>query len=222
MKTSYREKVFLAGELFGLFITVPALIYLLDTPLLLPLLWFFGALCTVILLRDPDFDRRDLWRFQAIRKEGRRILKEFGIGAGLLFLIMLLVAPQLLFTLILDRPVLWAFIMVLYPLLSVYPQELIYRAFFFHRYHSLFTRPSVLCLVNGLLFGYMHIVFHNWVALGLTTAGGVLFAYNYQRSHSVLFVSVQHALFGSLIFTLGLGQYFYNGSVGTITRSFQL
>ena len=42
--------------------------------------------------------------------------------------------------------------------------------------------------------------------------GGWLFARRYQRTRSLLTVSVEHALYGVLIFTIGLGDLFYHAA----------
>lgn len=39
-------------------------------------------------------------------------------------------------------------------------------------------------------------------------AAGVLFAWTYERTRSTLAVSVEHALFGCWMFTVGLGSFF--------------
>jgi len=137
----------------------------------------------------------------------------FGVG---LFAIVYFFSPDLLFSLVKKKPLIWLLVMFLYPVFSVYPQELIYRAYFFHRYRSLFPNKWRLIAVNALLFGYTHIIFQNWIAVGLTAAGGILFAVTYDRSKSTLLVSVMHSIFGCLIFTLGLGQFFYIGTVASI------
>jgi uncharacterized protein len=117
-----------------------------------------------------------------------------------------------LFRLVRNHRRLWALILVAYPVLSVYPQALIYRAFFFFRYHALFTSPVNLLLVSAIAFAYMHIVFRNWLALGLTVCGGLLFGLRYQQTHSLFISCFEHALYGCWIFTVGLGRSFlYRG-----------
>ncbi|WP_234730087.1 hypothetical protein [Acidocella facilis] len=46
----------------------------------------------------------------------------------------------------------------------------------------------------------------------LTLAGGWLFARSYAATRSLTFSGVEHALYGCLVFTIGLGQYFYTGA----------
>jgi membrane protease YdiL (CAAX protease family) len=102
--------------------------------------------------------------------------------------------------------------MLLYPLVSVYPQELLYRAFFFHRYQPLFGSGWIMLLASACAFGFVHILFANWLAVGLCFVGGLLFAFTYQKSGSLLLTCIDHALFGNFIFTIGLGQFFYHGA----------
>jgi membrane protease YdiL (CAAX protease family) len=109
--------------------------------------------------------------------------------------------------------------MILYPLLSVYPQELIFRPFLFHRYRDLFPEQWMMVLVSGLTFGLAHIFFENWIAPILSVIGGLLFARTYQKSNSTLQAALEHGLWGDLIFTIGLGWYFYGGSIGHILES---
>ena len=105
----------------------------------------------------------------------------------------------------------WAAVCLLYPLLSVYPQEIMFRTFFFHRYSDLFRRPSVAIAVNAVLFGWAHVIVHNTMAMLLTTVGGLLFASSYARSRSTLLVAVEHALYGDFVFSVGIGGMFVNG-----------
>jgi len=43
--------------------------------------------------------------------------------------------------------------------------------------------------------------------------GGVLIAKTYQDTESLIISSIEHALYGTFIFTIGLGKYFYYGVV---------
>jgi len=110
------------------------------------------------------------------------------------------------------RPELWMFVMVAYPVLSVVPQELAYRTFFFHRYGPLFGDARWLAItVNGLLFGFAHVIFENWIAVIGTGILGILLAYRYETTRSFWAVWLEHTLYGCLIFTIGFGRYFFTG-----------
>lgn len=110
------------------------------------------------------------------------------------------------------RPRTWQLVMIAYPLLSVVTQELVFRTFFFHRYGPLFGRQRWLAiLVNGCAFGFAHIIFGNWVAIAGTTLLGCLLAWRYTRTHSFWAVWLEHSLYGWLVFTVGLGGFFFTG-----------
>jgi hypothetical protein len=107
---------------------------------------------------------------------------------------------------------LWLTIMIVYPLVSVTAQEIMYRVFFFHRYRPLFAGdPQAGIFLNAVLFSFSHIVFQDVTTLIISFMGGLLFAWRYESSRSFWTLCLEHALYGNLIFTLGLGKYFYTG-----------
>ena len=69
----------------------------------------------------------------------------------------------------------------------------------------------VLIAANALAFGFGHILFRNWIAIGGTLAGGALFAWRYERTRSFWAVWAEHTLWGWLVFTVGLGVFFFTG-----------
>jgi membrane protease YdiL (CAAX protease family) len=125
-------------------------------------------------------------------------------------------APELEWSLVRQSPGFWAVVMVLYPVLSVYPQGLVYRAFFFERYAVLFPGKWTMIVASALAFAFMHLIFRNWLAVGLTFAGGLLFAARYAETGSLATSCFEHALYGCWLFTVGLGQYFYHGTIATV------
>jgi uncharacterized protein len=204
------------AELIGLYIVPPALVVAYDfaaAPMgwpaapKIPLLLAFVIVVCALLLRDGHFDRTALWRVWALRSVWRLVLVRFTAGAAGLTLFTWLVYPEALFGLVRDRPAAWAVLMVGYPLLSVYPQELAWRTYFFHRFGALFPNRYVAIAINAAVFGYMHIVYMNGLAVLLTAVGGVFFADTYRRTGSAFAASVDHALFGCWIFTVGLGTF---------------
>jgi CAAX protease family protein len=112
---------------------------------------------------------------------------------------------DVLFNVILNKPKLWVIILFIYSFLSVYPQELIYRTFFFQRYKSFFKNPNLLLFVNAIVFSLGHIFFRNTLVLVLTFFGGLLFAYTFSKTKSTLLVSIEHAIYGCWLFTVGMG-----------------
>jgi len=214
------SRSYLLVELIAIYVGLPTLVYLWPPQSLFPLLWVLALICSIMLLKKKDFKRKELRFFNPVISP-QLLLTQAAITFILAALLLSLLSPEQLFSLVKKDPLLWLVVMLLYPLLSVYPQELIYRSFFFHRYRSLIPQPSLMIGFNALLFGYMHIVFHNWIAVVLATLGGLYFAMLYQRSRSLLFVSIVHALYGDLLFTLGLGTYFYQGSIETVAKTFR-
>lgn len=154
-----------------------------------------------------------LWRGRDERRQLRQLLWRFVLGAALLVATVWIFTPAQLFILPRTEPQRWLAILAFYPLLSVYPQELIYRALFFARYRPLFRGAYSMALASAAAFGFVHVVFQNWPALLLTLLGGWLFASTYARTYSLRLVWLEHSLYGALIFTVGLGNYFYHGSI---------
>ena len=195
-------------EMAGIFIGVPLLLTgdLIPRPKSLVMLVTCIA-CLVLLLRDKTFDRsRFGWNGY---HDWRTLSLRFVLIAGCLTLYQVLVEPEIALATLRHHPALWLRIMIAYPLLSVVPQEIIYRAFFFHRYHSLFMHEKVSILANAALFAFAHILFRNWIAVIGSFFASVLWAITYLRSRSLLVVSIEHTLYGTFVFTLGIGHYFY-------------
>lgn len=139
--------------------------------------------------------------------------KNFWISTLIKFLIIAIVTSTFvwltdkpsLFNVVLNKPVLWLLILLFYSLFSVYPQELIYRTFFFKRYKSLFKNETFFIFINAILFSLAHLLFKNTLVLLLTFIGGILFAFTYNRTKSTLLVSVEHSIYGCWLFTVGMG-----------------
>ncbi len=178
---------------------------------LLALALALGAV--LFLVRAERFDRRSLWSTAGLPRHLRAILLLF-LPAGLLLSILNAVfLPDRFLIFPLERPGAWVLVMLLYPILGVYPQELLFRAFFFHRYRRLFHNDAHLVLLNGLSFGLAHLVYGNWIAFTLATLGGIIFAYRYLRTGSLLAASLEHGLWGDYVFTIGIGWYLYSGAI---------
>ena len=203
---------FLALEFAAVYVIVPLLIYYRRIPNLpIPYLMIIALLAFFVLRSDPTFRLSQLAVWGNARPFLTAILIRDAVCLVGLGIAVYLLAPQLLFSLIRRSPRLWALIFVLYPLLSVYPQELLYRAYFFHRYQPLFGRGWGLMAASALAFGFVHIIFRNWLAVGLCVIGGLLFSLTYQTSGSLLLACLDHAIFGNFVCTIGLGQFFYHG-----------
>lgn len=200
----------LLGEYVLLFIALP-LVYLLDLVPLppIPTLWILAAGCAAVLLGAGDFERRRLWNTRKLKRRMLRAVVPFALLAPALVLATAWIAPDRLFTFVRERPLVWATILVVYPVLSVYPQGIVYRAFIFHRYRRVFRARWTRVLASAVAFSMVHVIFENWIAPLLALFGGLLFAWTYARTRSALVAAFQHALFGCFVFTIGLGWYFY-------------
>lgn len=237
-------------EMTTIFFGLPLLlVFVPDIPLWL-VLWPAAGLAWFALRVDRSFDRAQLWlnqtivlqnighghvnlfadsaRFARFGRLGRAwwsillpMLVRLAVVALILYLFLLLVLPGSLFALPRQHPGLWLAVMLLYPLLSVYPQELIFRTFFLHRYQYICRQPWILLLTNALAFAMAHIIYRNWVAVLLTFFGGFLFARTYQKTRSTLIASMEHSLYGCLIFTIGLGRFFYLGGINSLPALFR-
>ena len=113
---------------------------------------------------------------------------------------------EALFNVLLNKPKLWLFILFVYSFFSVYPQELIYRTFYFQRYEMLFKNRSVFVFVNAIVFSLAHIFFRNSLVLLLTFFGGILFAITFNKTRSTILVTIEHAIYGCWLFTVGMGE----------------
>ncbi len=217
---SRARRAWLWAEMLLIFVGGPVVLALVPAVLrgagLFPLLWLGGVLCLVALLRDKGFDRTKLWNLHAAYDRfGVVVLRWlilcfvglwlYGLIAGQVvggerFPTGLFPVPRLI-------PALWVIIMLFYPWVSVYPQNLIYRAFFCHRYRPILGAGWGMILLNAALFSFGHVMFGNWVVLALTFVGGVLFTRTYLRHRSLLLATLEHALYGCFCFCVGLGMF---------------
>lgn len=140
--------------------------------------------------------------------------KQFWKSTAIKFLVIALVTTcyvyfidsSLLFFVPLNNPLLYVAILGIYTVLSVWPQEVIYRTFFFERYSELFGNKNSILWLNAFVFSLAHIFFKNTLVLVLTFIGGLLFALTYMKTKSTTLVSIEHALYGNWLFTVGMGQ----------------
>ena len=208
------HKWLLAAECAALFLGVPTayVIGWLPMPILILLLIMAGG-CWLALRRQQRIGPRDMVRCQAPKTEWRRVLVTYASAIPLLAGSLWLLKPGALFSLISSNPKVWLLVMIIYPLVSVLPQELVYRVFFFDRYRPLFGHGLGMVIASAAVFSFGHITFRNWPAVALTFLGGLLFARSYQRTSSMLFAAFEHALYGWAIFTVGWGEFFLEGTL---------
>jgi uncharacterized protein len=207
------DRTLAAAEFCLLFLALPLVLAFGVQPDQLPeaLLGYF-LLGAVLLWITPGFRWRELvvgWGAMDLRYcLGVIVLSAAGLG----FLVWWLVPSQAFF--LPERlPRLWLLIILFYPWLSALPQELVFRVLFFRRYGHLFPERSFAIAVNAVIFGLAHLVYWNWVAPLLSAIGGAIFAEAYLRRGGFLPAFLVHAACGILVFTLGLGTFFYHGAI---------
>jgi len=197
-------------ELVLVFIGLPLVFYfeLLPVPKL-PALVIFTVYTLVLLWLDRSYANHLFIKWSVTRSQFNTLLLRFGLFSVVTLLSAWFLIPDQFLIIPRERPQLWVIIMIFYPLISALPQELIYRSFFFHRYQKLFESGLMMIGMSAFLFGFLHIIYDNWVAVISTFLGGWLFSITYRKSNSLLLVSLEHALYGCIIFTSGFGSYFY-------------
>ena len=180
---------------------------------LFPVILALAVLALVLLALTPGFSARELLRGPVAGQW--KLIAAFALaGAALSFGLTLALVPERLLELPRQRFGLWLLILLLYPLVSALPQELIYRVLFFRRYGALFPSDKLALAANTVAFGLAHLFYMNPLAIGLSALAGLIFGAVYLRFGSVLLTSVLHGLAGQLVFTSGLGVFFFHGAVG--------
>ena len=198
-------RALLLVEALVLFGGGPLLVLAIKLRLIFVLMLWAGALVAWRVTRAdpaPVIDRR-----RELAAIGRRAL----VIVPALTLATVLLRPDLFLAFPRDHMWLWLAVMIAYPVLSVWPQEMIYRRFFLRRYSPLFGDGAGVVAASALAFGYAHVIFLNPVAPTLTALGGLIFAAAYARHRSLALVCLEHALYGCVIFTIGLGRFFFTG-----------
>lgn len=177
----------------------------------LTLLYVLGGLVLSALVYDRRFDNRNLWRASGLRAANLIPMAGSWALAGIVLMAAMGLRHGWEHVFWLGRAFgLGAFAFLFYyGLLLVYPQEIIFRAFFFHRYAPLLRSPVALIAASSAAFGWMHVIYLNATAIVLTLLGGVLMGITYHRTRSMLAVTVEHAVLGWFTFIVGFGPNFY-------------
>lgn len=203
----------LAVEFALLFVAAPILM-----ALVMPPDWLQGAflgfvlVALVLLAMTPDFRWRELGRGWMTIDWLEMALVAMITAVVSAILVLWLIPGQLL-RLPRRAPELWMMIMLLYPVLSALPQEVAFRLLFFRRYGALFPDERLALLASGATFALAHLVFWSPVTLAMTFAGGILFARAYLGRGGFAAAVVMHAICGLIVFTSGLGTFFYHGAI---------
>ena len=193
-------------ELFFIYLFLPLFILFFQSKILIFTLLYLVFIFTFVKLRkDKSFQSKFL------KKKISWKITFFFFLVFLIFgyLYVLFYDPTLLFSFPKNDFRLWIIVMFIYPFFSVIPQEIIYRVYFYHRYNKLFSgNLLLLTLLNLFLFSFAHIIFNNPHAIFITAIASPIFSYLYIKESFFTCVLV-HSLGGQVLFTFGLGKYFY-------------
>lgn len=201
-------------EFLTLFVFVPLFYWVLQPPVpKIPVLGLFFLCALAYMVRHHGFGWASLFSRPANSLDEMKwiFLRSLTVAFISLFIVTL-VDTSLLFSFPRQRPVLWMVVMVLYPLLSAFPQEFLYRTFLLTRYEPIIPNKSWRLLASIVTFSLLHIIFDNWLAVLLTLPAGWMFTRTYDRTNSLWLASLEHALYGCIVFTSGLGHFFYRPS----------
>lgn len=170
----------------------------------------------LLLIRTPEFRWLELVDTTGLHEHWRMVLwVSLAMTASIFALAWLLLDEAWFLRLVYERPMLLPLIWLLYPWFSVLGQEVVFRPLFFKRYGELFPNETAAILVNSAVFAFAHAFYWNITTLVISFFGGVIFAVAYRRTgNSFPVVFILHWIAGGMIFTSGMGRYFYQGAIG--------
>lgn len=207
LRKIYTSVPFLIFEFIVFYVFIPFIVnkYFEGWYKIVPLVLIAGTFL-LLLLSDPEFDNRVFTRF---RKDyaGKSVVRIVIISLLLIWFTWW-IFPNLFLSFPLKNFRGYLITFFLYPVASVFPQEIIYRVYFFHRYENLIPEKYLLMLSNAIIFGLTHFIYGNWVAPIATFLVSWVFIYNYYQTKSWLNVSLEHYLYGIIMFTIGFGYFF--------------
>ena len=192
-------------EFFFIFLIIPSTIFFLDSSIIIFLTLYLVSIFSLVILY---FDKTFLFTSLKKKIDWTFVIIFSVIFFFLGFFYLLLVDKNLLFIFPKTNFKLWLIVIFIYPFLSVIPQELVYRVFFFQRYFPNINRFYFPVFLNLVVFAYGHLVFSNMHAIIITAIVSPIFTYAYLKK-SFLTCVILHTLGGQIIFTLGLGKYFF-------------
>ncbi len=201
-------------EFLGLFVVGPiGAAILLPPTAIFAVLFAFTAVGLVLLARTPRFRWSELWEGWTFIDPV--LLIGWSIAtASTAYFVLQATAPEALFALPRTQPGLMLAIILLYPLVSALPQELVYRPLFFRRYGDILPdNMPVQVGLNAALFSLAHLMYWSPTVLAMTFVGGVMFAFAYETRGNFPEALVLHSVSGIIVFAMGLGTIFYSGNV---------
>ena len=192
-------------EFIFIFIIIPLLVILNNEKLFIFITLLLFFFISIFLLKNTknfsfkSFSKKIDWKYICF-------FSCLFLIAG--FIYTVIIDKNLLFNLPANNFSLWVIVILVYPFFSVIPQEFIFRVLFFERYENLFKSQNIAILVNSIIFAYIHLVFQNFHAVFITAITSPIFAYAYLKK-SFLTCIIIHSIGGQIIFSYGLGKFFY-------------
>jgi uncharacterized protein len=210
-------RLLLIAEFLLLCVLLPGIIiYFVLAKYMFAFLWGATLYAFLVYRRlSPSIYFSDLWRFDQINAENLKIILPRWVLACIgMTVFIYLYDPTRMFGLFQWLP-LWAvpLVAIAYTVLSALPQEFIFCSFFFKRYDPLLKTQTVKIMASAIVFAWAHVLFINPVAPPLSFIAGLIFAHTFARTRSLALVTLEHGLYGTWLFMVGLGWYFYHGAV---------
>lgn len=198
-------------EFFGIFWLLPMALFIFREHLgafAVPIIVLIALCCAQLLYRRGILQKH----WQRMKKmqlaDLNPLVKTFAATSSVLLLLTVVFLPDKLLTLPFEHTNKWLLLLLLYPILSVIPQEIVFRTFFFHRYKKIIQKKKHRALLGSVSFGIAHLIYGNWVAVVLSFIGSLLFSFRFIESKSTAVVVIEHSALGLFVFTIGLGHYF--------------
>ena len=200
--------------LIGLITPTLILVYRLAENVIL-ILWLITVYgCFIYMKYHNSSKLKQIFNFQAFTMKNINIILVRWLFLTIaIYLITFYFYNDKLFAIQKQNPYFLIIIFLVYPILSALPQEFIFTTFFFSRYADIIPKKLQI-LTSAIIFMYAHVLFINFIAPFLSIFGGLIFANTYKKTNSLALVTFEHSLYGNSLFFMGLGYYFWGGSVG--------
>lgn len=156
------KQVFLYIELLIIFLLIPTLFMLQILPknYMFFVLWL-GSLYVLYHIKKANLNLFKGFKFD----EFKDIFKRFLILSIFLTIFTFAFSRNSFLFLPKQRIDIWILVMLFYPILSAFFQEIIFRTFFTLRYINLFKNKNLFIFINALIFALAHLLYGNLIAV---------------------------------------------------------
>lgn len=210
-----RSKKYILMEFIIIAMIIPTIIlsYRLAN-YVIPILWIISIYALIVFNQYHKKEKiLEILNFGAFTKYNvEKILVRWFFLTIVIYLITFYFYEDKLFSIQKQNPYFLLVILLVYPIFSALPQEFIFTTYFFSRYESI-VPSKYQVIMSAIIFTYAHVLFINFIAPFLSIFGGIIFANTYKKTKSLSLVTFEHALYGNSLFFMGLGYYFWGGSV---------